>query len=233
VALLQGCVQSVLAPKINGTTIRWLNALGFDVVVSAGEACCGSITHHMGKDHDAKARARRSIAQWLAADVDAVVITASGCGTTVKDYGFMFKDEPAMAAKAKAVSAMACDITEFLARLKLPPGKGKGRVAYHAACSLQHGQQIKALPQQLLRQAGYEVVEPENAHLCCGSAGTYNILQPEISSKLKAMKLDSLGALAADIIVTGNIGCITQLQSGTSVPVRHIVEVLASAHLDG
>ena len=233
VALLQGCVQSVLAPEINGTTIRWLNALGFDVVVSAGEACCGSITHHMGRDHDAKARARRSIAQWLAADVDAVVITASGCGTTVKDYGFMFKDEPGMAAKAKAVSAMACDITEFLARLNLSPGKGMGRVAYHAACSLQHGQQIKSLPQQLLRQAGYEVVEPENAHLCCGSAGTYNILQPEISSKLKAMKLDTLGALAADIIVTGNIGCITQLQSGTSVPVRHIVQVLASAHRDG
>ncbi len=232
VALLQGCVQSVLAPEINATTIRWLNALGFDVVVSAGEACCGSITHHMGKDDDAKARARRSIEQWLAADVDAVVITASGCGTTVKDYGFMFKDEPDMAAKAKAVSAMACDITEFLARLTLPPGRGRGRVAYHAACSLQHGQQIKALPQQLLRQAGYEVVEPDDAHLCCGSAGTYNILQPELSSKLKAMKLNTLGALAADVIATGNIGCITQLQSGTSVPVRHIVEVLASAHLD-
>ena len=167
VALLQGCVQSVLAPEINATTIRWLNALGFDVVVTQGEACCGSLTHHMGKDEDAKARARRSIAQWLAADVDAVVVTASGCGTTIKDYGFMFRDDPEMAAKAKAVSAMACDITEFLGRRNLPPGQGEGRVAYHAACSLQHGQQIKTLPQQLLRQAGYTVVEPDDAHLCC------------------------------------------------------------------
>jgi glycolate oxidase iron-sulfur subunit len=230
VALLRGCVQSVLAPEINATTIKLLNHLGYEVVVTAGEACCGSLTHHMGKEQDAKARARRMIDQWTAANAEAIIITASGCGTTVKDYGFMFKDEPAYAAMAKAISAKTKDIAEFMATLDLPPGKGQGRVAYHAACSIQHGQQIKAIPQQLLSRAGYEVVEPEDAHLCCGSAGTYNILQPEISTQLRDKKLATLDQLQAQVIATGNIGCITQLQTGTKAPVRHIVEVLAEAY---
>jgi glycolate oxidase iron-sulfur subunit len=230
VALLQGCVQSVLAPEINATTIKLLNHLGYEVVVTAGEACCGSLTHHMGREQDAKARARRMIDQWIATDADAIIITASGCGTTVKDYGFMFKDEPANAEKAQAISAKTKDVTEFLATLDLPPGQGQGRVAYHAACSIQHGQQIKTIPQQLLRRAGYEVVEPEDAHLCCGSAGTYNILQPEIAAQLRDKKVATLDQLRAQVIATGNVGCITQLQTGAKTPVRHIVEVLATAY---
>ncbi|MDE2384028.1 MAG: glycolate oxidase subunit GlcF [Alphaproteobacteria bacterium] len=231
VALLQGCVQGVLAPEINAATIRLLNHLGYEVVVNGGEACCGSLTHHMGKEQDALARARRMIEGWSALDAEAIIITASGCGTTVKDYGFLFRGEPALAQQAAAVSAKACDISEFLARLQLPPGKGRGRVAYHAACSLQHGQQVKTLPQQLLRQAGYEVVEPQDAHLCCGSAGTYNILQPELSAQLRGRKSASLDVLGAAVIATGNIGCITQLQAATAAPVRHITELLAEAYL--
>jgi len=230
VALLQGCVQSVLAPEINATTIKLLNHLGYDVVVTRGEACCGSLTHHLGKEQDAKARAQRAIDQWAATDVEAIIITASGCGTTVKDYGFMFRDEPTYAEKAKAISAKARDITEFLTTLDLPPGRGQGRVAYHAACSIQHGQQIKTIPQELLRRAGYEVVEPQDAHLCCGSAGTYNILQPEIAAQLRNKKSASLEVLKAKVIATGNIGCINQLQNGSSAPVRHIVQVIAAAY---
>ncbi len=230
VALLQGCVQSVLAPEINATTIKLLNHLGYDVVVTAGEACCGSLTHHMGKEQDAKARAQRTIDQWVATDVEAIIITASGCGTMVKDYGFMFRDEPTYAEKAKAISAKARDITEFLTTLDLPPGKGQGRVAYHAACSIQHGQQIKTIPQELLCRAGYEVVEPQDAHLCCGSAGTYNILQPEIAAQLRDKKSATLEVLKAEVIATGNIGCINQLQNGSSSPVRHIVQVIAAAY---
>jgi len=230
VALLQGCVQSVLAPEINATTIKLLNHLGYDVVVTAGETCCGSLTHHMGKEQDAKVRARRMIDQWVATDAEAIIITASGCGTTVKDYGFMFRDEPTYAEKAKAISAKARDITEFLTTLDLPPGRGQGRVAYHAACSIQHGQQIKTIPQELLRRAGYEVVEPQDAHLCCGSAGTYNILQPEIAAQLRNKKSASLEVLKAKVIATGNIGCINQLQNGSSAPVRHIVQVIAAAY---
>lgn len=230
VALLQGCVQSVLDPEINAATIRLLNRLGFEVVVSAGEACCGSLTHHMGKERDAMARARRSIDQWTDDKVDAVIITASGCGTTIKDYGFMFRDEVAYAQKAKAISAMAKDVTEFLAVQNLLKGHGRGRVAYHSACSLQHGQQIKSIPQSLLRQAGFEVVEPQDSHLCCGSAGTYNIMQPEISRQLRDKKLATITPLRAEVIATGNIGCITQLQSGSHIPILHTVQLLEWAY---
>ena len=229
-ALLQGCVQSVLDPEINASTIHLLNRLGFEVVVSKGESCCGSLTHHMGKDHDAMGRARRSIDQWTDENVDAVIITASGCGTTIKDYGFMFRDDPAYAAKAKAISAKTKDITELLAEQFLPQGQGAGRVAYHSACSLQHGQQIKSTPQDLLRQAGFEVVEPQNAHLCCGSAGTYNIMQPEISKQLKQQKLESLDALKPEIIASGNIGCITQLGRNNNTAVVHTVQLLNWAY---
>jgi glycolate oxidase iron-sulfur subunit len=226
VALLKGCVQSVIDPEINAATIRMLNRIGFTVVVSGGESCCGSLPHHMGKEQDARARAKRSIDQWLEAKVDAVIITASGCGTTIKDYGHMFRDDPAYAAKAKAISAQACDITEFLVRQILPAAQVKMRVAYHSACSLQHGQQVKAAPQALLRQMGFEVVEPAESHMCCGSAGTYNILQPEIAAQLRDRKLANLAVLNADIIASGNIGCSTQLASGTSIPVVHTVQLL-------
>ena len=226
VALLQGCVQSVLEPEINAATIRLLNRLGVEVVVAAGEACCGSLTHHMGKEHDAMGRARRSIDQWTEMSVEAVIVTASGCGTTIKDYGFMFRDEPAYAAKAAAVSAKTKDITEYLATLDLPEANAGLRVAYHSACSMQHGQQIKALPQELLRRAGFEVVEPHDSHLCCGSAGIYNILQPVIASQLRQNKLAALSVLGARAVATGNIGCITQLQSSAEIPVLHTVQLL-------
>lgn len=226
VALLRGCVQSVMDPEINAAAIRLLNRIGFTVVVTGGETCCGSLPHHMGKEQDARARARRSIDQWWAARIDAVVITASGCGTTIKDYGYMFRDDPAYAEKAKAVSAQACDIAEFLTRQTLPVAQMKLRVAYHSACSLQHGQQIKAGPQALLRQMGFVVVEPAESHMCCGSAGTYNILQPEIAGQLRDRKLENLAVLNADIIASGNIGCSTQLASGSAIPVVHTVQLL-------
>ena len=229
-ALLQGCVQSVLDPEINANTIRLLNRLGYEVVVSRGEACCGSLTHHMGKEHDAMARARRTIDQWTDENVDAVIITASGCGTTIKDYGFMFSGDAAYGEKAKAISAKAKDITEFLAALNLPQGQGTGRIAYHSACSLQHGQQIRSQPQALLRRAGFEVVEPLDTHLCCGSAGIYNIMQPEISTQLKQRKLQTLGVLQAQAIASGNIGCITQLGRGAGVPVIHTIQLLNWAY---
>ena len=230
VALLQGCVQSVLDPEINAATIRLLNRLGVEVVVAPGEACCGSLTHHMGKEHDALSRARRSIDQWTNMSVEAVIVTASGCGTTIKDYGFMFRNEPAYAAKAAAVSAKTKDITEFLATLDLPEAQAGLRVAYHSACSMQHGQQIKTLPQQLLRRAGFEVVEPQDSHLCCGSAGIYNIMQPEIASQLRQKKLSALSVLGARAVATGNIGCITQLQSSAEIPVLHTVQLLEWAY---
>jgi glycolate oxidase iron-sulfur subunit len=180
----------------------------------------------MGKEYDARTRAKRSIDQWLAAKVDAVIITASGCGTTVKDYGHMFRDDQAYAAKAKAVSAQSCDITEFLARQSLPAAQMKLRVAYHSACSLQHGQQIKAAPQALLRHMGFDVVEPAEGHLCCGSAGTYNILQPVLATQLRDRKLANLSVLQADVIAAGNIGCATQLATGSPIPVVHTVQLL-------
>jgi glycolate oxidase iron-sulfur subunit len=225
-ALLQGCVQSVLDPEINAATIRLLNRLGVEVVVAPGEACCGSLTHHMGKEHDALSRARRSIDQWSALSVEAVIVTASGCGTTIKDYGFMFRNDASYAKKAAEISSKAMDITEFLATLDLPEAQAGLRVAYHSACSIQHGQQIKTLPQQLLRRAGFEVVEPQDSHLCCGSAGIYNIMQPVIASQLRQNKIAALSVLGARMMATGNIGCITQLQSSAEIPVLHTVQLL-------
>jgi len=226
VALLQGCVQSVLDPEINAATIRLLNRLGVEVVVAPGEACCGSLTHHMGKEHDALSRARRSIDQWTEMSVEAVIVTASGCGTTIKDYGFMFRNDASYAEKAAEISSKAVDITEFLATLDLPEAQAGLRVAYHSACSMQHGQQIKTLPQQLLRRAGFEVVEPQDSHLCCGSAGIYNIMQPVIASQLRQNKIEALSVLGARLVATGNIGCITQLQSSADIPVLHTVQLL-------
>ncbi|MFN4141947.1 glycolate oxidase subunit GlcF [Aestuariivirga sp.] len=230
VALLMGCVQSVLDPGINAATIRLLNRLGFEVVVSGEESCCGSLTHHMGKEEDALARARRSVDQWIKAEVDAVIITASGCGTTVKDYGHMLRLDPAYAEKAKAIAEKAKDVTEFLAAQNLPEGAGGLRLAYHSACSMQHGQKIRAEPLKLLRRAGFSVMEVPEGHLCCGSAGTYNILQPEIARNLRDRKVANIESLQPQAIATGNIGCMTQIGSGTAIPILHTIELLDWAY---
>lgn len=230
VALLMGCVQSVLDPGINAATIRLLTRLGFEVVVSGAESCCGSLTHHMGKEADALARARRSIDQWMVAEVDAVVITTSGCGTTIKDYGHMLRLDDEYAEKAKEISAKAKDVTEFLSDLNLPKQNMKLRIAYHAACSIQHGQQIKSQPLNLLRCAGFDVAEVPEGHLCCGSAGTYNIMQPEIASQLRMRKVANILSTQPQAIATGNIGCITQIGSATQIPILHTVELLDWAY---
>ena len=230
VALLTGCAQKALNTDINDATIRLLCRLGAEVVVAKGAGCCGALTHHMGKAEQSHASAAANIRAWMAekngAGLDAIVINTSGCGTTVKDYGHMFRNE-ALAAEAATVAGLAMDVSEVVTRLGLPEGAPKGmRVAYHAACSLQHGQQIKSLPKDLLKRAGFTVVEPADSHLCCGSAGTYNLLQPEISQQLKARKVQTLEARAPDVIAAGNIGCMMQIGSGTGVPVVHTVELL-------
>ena len=231
VALMTGCAQKALNTDINDATIRLLRRLGVEVVVAKGAGCCGALTHHMGKADLSHASAAANIRAWMAEKADGgldhIVINTSGCGTTVKDYGHMFRTDHALAADAAVVAGMALDISELLVKLGLPQGEAKGlRVAYHAACSLQHGQQVKTAPKDLLKTVGFEVVEPTDSHLCCGSAGTYNLLQPEISGQLKARKVATLEARKPDIIAAGNIGCMMQIGSGTQVPIVHTVELL-------
>ena len=230
VALMTGCAQRALNTDINDATIRLLRRLGAEVVIVEGQGCCGALTHHMGKSGDSHASAAQNIRAWnremQGAGLDAIVINTSGCGTTVKDYGHMFRNDP-LAKEAESVAAIAMDVSEVLIKLGLPQGDRKGlKVAYHAACSLQHGQQIKTYPKDLLRRAGFEVVEPKDSHLCCGSAGTYNLMQPEISGQLKARKVQTLEAKTPDVIAAGNIGCMMQIGSGTKLPVVHTVELL-------
>ena len=226
VALMTGCAQKALNTDINDATIRLLLRLGCEVVIPRGMGCCGALTHHMGREGEAHASAAANVAAFMAekhaGGLDAVVINTSGCGTTVKDYGHMLGGE-----EAATVSALAMDISELLVKIGLPVGAAKGlRVAYHAACSLQHGQQVKTAPKDLLKRVGFDVVEPADSHLCCGSAGTYNLLQPEISAQLKARKVETLEAKKPDVIAAGNIGCMMQIGSGTGVPVVHTVELL-------
>jgi len=230
VALMTGCAQKALNTDINDATIRLLRRLGCEVVVPAGMGCCGALTHHMGREGAAHGFAAANIRAFMAEvageGLDAIVINTSGCGTTVKDYGHMFRND-AISADAARVSGLACDISELLVRIGVPEGAAKGmRVAYHAACSLQHGQQVKTAPKDLLKRVGFEVVEPADSHLCCGSAGTYNLLQPAISRELKARKVRTLEAKGPDVIAAGNIGCMMQIGSGTGVPVVHTVELL-------
>jgi len=230
VALMTGCAQKALNTDINDATIRLLTRMGCEVVVAEGAGCCGALTHHMGKTQESHGTAAKNIRAWAAEmdgdGLDAIVINTSGCGTTVKDYGHMFRNE-ALAEDAKRVSDIAMDVSELLMQLDLPEGSPKDEVvAYHAACSLQHGQQIKTYPKDLLKRAGYTIVEPADSHLCCGSAGTYNLMQPEISKQLKARKIETLEAKGPDIIAAGNIGCMMQIGSGTGVPVVHTVELL-------
>lgn len=230
VALMTGCAQKALNTDINDATIRLLTRLGCEVVVAEGAGCCGALTHHMGRTGESHATAAKNIRAWVREmdgdGLDAIVINTSGCGTTVKDYGHMFRNE-SLAAEAARVSAIAMDISELLMQLDIPEGTDKGlTVAYHAACSLQHGQKIKTYPKDLLKRAGFKVVEPSDSHLCCGSAGTYNLMQPEISGKLKARKIRTLEAKKPDLIAAGNIGCMMQIGSGTELPIMHTVELL-------
>jgi glycolate oxidase iron-sulfur subunit len=232
VALLAGCAQQVLAPQINEATIRLLTRHGCEVVVAAGAGCCGALVHHLGKEGPALAAARANIDAWQRLDktggLDAVVINASGCGTQIKDYGFMLRNDEAYAAAAKRISGLAKDITELMAELGLaPPVRETGqRVAYHSACSMQHGQRITSEPKALLARAGFTVLDVPEGHLCCGSAGTYNILQPELATRLRDRKIGNIESVGPDIIATGNIGCMTQLGTATALPVVHTVELL-------
>ena len=238
VALLTGCAQKALNTDINDATIRLLRRLGCDVVVAHGAGCCGALTHHMGKQDMARTSARANITAWTreaqGAGLDAVIINTSGCGTTVKDYGHMFARTD-LAQDAATIAALARDVTEFLAQMDLPardlPANAPQnlRVAYHAACSLQHGQQIKSAPKDLLARAGFTVVEPQDSHLCCGSAGTHNLMQPDISAQLQARKVASLMATAPQIIAAGNIGCMMQI-GAAGAPVVHTVELLDWAY---
>tara|TARA_R110002012_G_scaffold12902_9_gene56612 strand:+ start:4307 stop:5698 length:1392 start_codon:yes stop_codon:yes gene_type:complete len=253
VALMTGCAQKALNTDINDATIRLLTRMGCEVVVAEGAGCCGALTHHMGKTTESHATAARNIKAWCAEmdgkGLDAIVINTSGCGTTVKDYGHMFRNDP-LAADAARVSAIARDVSEVLMDLGDPHEGGEARqpakddiagidsrepskpahhgmvVAYHAACSLQHGQQIKTFPKDLLKCAGFTVVEPADSHLCCGSAGTYNLMQPEISKQLKDRKIKTLQAKNPDVIAAGNIGCMMQIGSAAGIPVVHTVELL-------
>jgi glycolate oxidase iron-sulfur subunit len=232
VAILSGCAQPVLKPGFNEAAVRLLTRHGVEVVQPKGEGCCGALVHHMGYDRQGHAFAKRNIDAWIAEmdgpGLDAIIITASGCGTTIKDYGFMFRDDPAYATKAKRVSEIAKDITEYALTLKLvPPVRETDLVvAYHSACSMQHGQQIRTEPKTLLKQAGFTVKDVPEGHICCGSAGTYNLLQPEIAGQLRARKVANIERTKPDLIATGNIGCMTQIGKGTAIPIVHTVELL-------
>ena len=231
VALMSGCANEALAPNINQAAIRVLNRHGVEVVIPEGEGCCGSLVHHMGREEEALDRARANVDAWTkeieGRGLDAILITISGCGTTVKDYGFMLRTDPAYAEKAAKVSSLAKDVSEYLAALPLKPESAPAlAVAYHSACSLQHGQRVHNPPRNALAACGYTVKEIPEAHLCCGSAGTYNILQPEIADRLRARKVANIEKTAPDVIAAGNIGCITQIASGTGIPVVHTVELI-------
>ena len=229
VALMIGCVQRAVNPDINEATIRLLTRHGAEVVI-VKQGCCGALSHHMGKTQNALNTAAlniKSFSQQHNADgLDAIVINTSGCGTTVKDYGHMFAQTP-LHAQAALVSSLAKDVSEVLQELDLPQNPAQNlRVTYHAACSLQHGQKIKSAPKDLLRRAGFKVSEPEESHLCCGSAGTYNLMQPQIADQLKARKVSNIKACQPDIIAAGNLGCIMQIGGGIQTPVLHTVQLL-------
>jgi glycolate oxidase iron-sulfur subunit len=232
VALLQGCAQQVLAPRINRAAIDLLTRHGIEVVLVKDEQCCGALTHHLGHDGDALARARANTTLWLAEaeqnGLDAILVTASGCGTVIKDYGFMLREDRDFAGPAAKVSALAKDITEYVAVIDLQPSRQRSDivVAYHSACSLQHGQKITHTPKELLSKNGFVVKDVPEGHLCCGSAGTYNILQPDIASRLRDRKIANIATVKPDMIAAGNIGCMVQIAGGTSVPVVHTIELL-------
>jgi glycolate oxidase iron-sulfur subunit len=232
VALMTGCAQKVLRPSINEATVRLLTRHGCEVVVAANAGCCGALVHHLGKEAAANEAARNNVAAWMVEvegdGLDAIVINASGCGTTLKDYGFMLQGDPVWAEKAAKIATLSKDVTETMSFLGLGDIKVSDQpvVVYHSACSMQHGQELRDEPKDLLKSAGFEVRDPVEGHLCCGSAGTYNLLQPEIAERLKTRKAKNLEAQNADIIATGNIGCLVQISGATKVPVLHTVELL-------
>ena len=228
VALLPGCAQKVLEPRINAAAARLMSRLGASVVEPEGVGCCGALVHHMGKEEAALSQAKANIEAFERATPDRIAITASGCGTTIKDYGHMLENDPAWADRAAKISAMARDVSEVVAELGLSDVQdfAKPRVAYHAPCSMQHGQKIGHVPADLLKVAGFPVTLPKDGHLCCGSAGTYNIMQPDLASKLGERKASSLDVLDAEIIATGNIGCLIQIGEYAGTPVVHSVELL-------
>jgi glycolate oxidase iron-sulfur subunit len=242
VALLAGCVNDLLAPDINAAAIDVLTRHGVEVVLAPGLGCCGSLVHHMGREDEALAQARANIDAFMAiGSLDAIVITASGCGTTMKDYSFMLRGDPVYAERAARVSALSKDITEYLAGLPLKPAREPNQappdgsdapdprglvVAYHAACSLQHGQRITRQPKDVLGKLGFVVRDIPDGHLCCGSAGTYNILQSDIARRLRDLKVGTIERVRPDVIAAGNLGCITQIATGTEVPVVHTIELI-------
>lgn len=230
VALMSGCVDQVVKPSIRDATIRVLTRHGIEVVLPEGEACCGSLSHHMGREHEAHDFVKNNVDAWTReienGGLDAILITASGCGTTVKDYGFMLRTDQAYADKAAKVSALARDITEYLSTLELQGQPIKLPVAYHSACSMQHGQKITQAPKKLLSGMGFEVRDVPEGHLCCGSAGTYNMLQPEIAGRLRERKVTNVRSTGAGLIATGNVGCMVQIGSVLEWPIVHTVELL-------
>ena len=232
VALLAGCANEALGSSITHATIRVLTRHGIEVVLPPEAGCCGSLVHHLGREREALNFARKNIDAWTreieGGGLDAILVTISGCGTTVKDYGFMLRDDTAYAAKADRVAKLARDVSEYLARLRLKSSGAAAAltVAYHSACSLQHGQRVVREPKELLSKLGFEVKDVPEAHLCCGSAGVYNILEPEIANKLRSRKIGNIESVGPDVIAAGNIGCITQIAAGTATPVVHTVELI-------
>jgi glycolate oxidase iron-sulfur subunit len=232
VALLEGCVTPVIGPSVQAAAIRVLNRHGVEVVLPSRQGCCGGMAHHAGREREASESVRANVDAWAAEaegeGLDAILVTASGCGTTVKDYGFMLRTDPAYADKAARMSRLAMDISEYLVRLNLSSERGPTGlvVAYHAACSLQHAQKIVRQPKELLSKFGFVVKDVPEGHLCCGSAGTYNILQPELARRLRERKVGHIEKLRPDVIAAGNIGCITQIAAGTAIPVVHTVELI-------
>ena len=235
VALLTGCVQRVISPQINDATIDILNRHGVEVIVPKQVDCCGSLNHHLGKEDLAHKSFINNINSWFnwyeEKNLDAILVTTSGCGTTLKDYGYIFRDHPdkELRKKAKMVSSLAKDVTEYLGKnIKLNYMKKdkKFKIAYHSACSMQHGQKIHQQPMDLLKKTGNEIVEIPDGHLCCGSAGTYNLLQDEMATELLKRKVSNINKVKPDFISTGNIGCMTQISSGTQIPIVHTIEIL-------
>jgi len=233
VALLTGCVQKEISPQINESTIRLLNRHGVEVIVSKKIRCCGSLNHHLGKEDDAHQDFRNNINTWYEehqkGNLDAILSNTSGCGTTMKDYGFIFKDDEEMKKKAKVISKLTKDVSEYLSesiKLNFKAKDKKYKIAYHSACSMQHGQKVHDQPMLLLNKTENEIMEIPEGHICCGSAGTYNILQTEIAKELLKKKVNNIEGLNPDFISTGNIGCITQISNGTKIPILHTIEVL-------
>ena len=229
VALLAGCVNDVLAPQINGAAIRLLTRLGVEVAIAEGAGCCGALVHHMGQREEALAQARANIDAWTAlGDLDAILITASGCGTTVKDYGFMLRQDSDYAERAARLATLTKDVTEYLAALPLTPDQHGAKlvVAYHSACSMQHGQRVVREPKEILSKVGFVVKDIPEGHLCCGSAGTYNILQPDIARRLRERKVRTIERMRPDVIAAGNLGCIIQIAAGTELPAVHTIELI-------